>query len=149
MTPRLPRAEQIVFTEEFKYFIVTSSLLNDNISMRSKSVSRSMEPSTNRVSNNRQNWDIAAYTLSMLLLLGVNRVSSKHWPDMRRAVHTTITSSLSLSATFMLYRNIVSGRRWIHLEQWRHMTNANGLLRRRGENHFDNATQLLLETLHI
>ncbi|GAB5591486.1 hypothetical protein Unana1_06386 [Umbelopsis nana] len=123
ITPQLPRAEQIVFTEEFKYLIVTSSLLSENISMRSKSIARANEPSSSTMSNKPQNWDVAAYALGILLIIGTNRASLRHWPDMRRSLNTTITSSLSLSVTFMFYRNMRrKSLRQCHMSALRNLT---------------------------
>jgi hypothetical protein len=106
-TQQLPRAEQIVFTEEFKYLIVTSSLLDDNISARSKSIARSIETSKADANNNHYTWSVASYAVGIILLLGANR-TTKHWGVFSGVIPISLTSSLSLSATFLLYRDIVS-----------------------------------------
>ncbi|KAG2188848.1 hypothetical protein INT44_003988 [Umbelopsis vinacea] len=106
ISTRLPRAAEIAFTEEFKYLIVTSSLLNDNISVRSKSVVRMNEPSTSSMSEHVERWNAAAYGIGALVMVGANRTFANHLPNMRRTLHTTITSSLSAAATFMMYRNL-------------------------------------------
>ncbi|KAH8556291.1 hypothetical protein BGW37DRAFT_471852 [Umbelopsis sp. PMI_123] len=103
---RLPRAAEMAFTEEFKYLIVTSSLLNESVSVRSKSVARSNEPPPSSLSDHTERWNAAAYGLGILIMIGANRASVNHLPGIRRTLHTTITSSLSMAATFMMYRNM-------------------------------------------
>lgn len=115
--------------------------------MRSKSIARANEPSSSTMSNKPQNWDVAAYALGILLIMGTNRASLRHWPDMRRSLNTTITSSLSLSVTFMFYRNMVIKIN-LSLCLWRvDITSIvnfyNLFITCRDENHYDNAICLL------
>lgn len=107
-TSHLPRAEQLAFTEEFKYVIVTSSLLNERMSGRSKSIGRANDttkPDISKVSHVR---NVAGYALGMILLIGANRKTVQHWQSFGQVAPMAVTSTISLSATFMFYRNIVS-----------------------------------------
>ncbi|KAG2182455.1 hypothetical protein INT43_007385 [Umbelopsis isabellina] len=105
-TSHLPRAEQLAFTEEFKYVIVTSSLLNERMSVRSKSIGRANDTTKPDISKVSQIWDVAGYALSMLLLIGANRKTVQHWQSFGQVAPVAVTSTISLSATFMVYRNI-------------------------------------------
>jgi hypothetical protein len=130
----------MAFTEEFKYLIVTSSLLNESVSVRSKSVARSNEPPPSSLSDHTERWNAAAYGLGFLIMIGANRASVNHLPGIRRTLHTTITSSLSMAATFMMYRNMVSINGMLVCDNHKvySVTIFLSLFCRRG-NHFDTA----------
>jgi hypothetical protein len=107
-TSQLSRAEQLAFTEEFKYVIVTSSLLNERMSARSKSIGRAIDTTKPDISKVSHVWDMAGYALGAILLIGANRKTVQQWQSLGQVAPMAVTSTLSLSATFMLYRNIVS-----------------------------------------